>query len=108
MNKLPVHLHALRAPLLDLELQDLTGLVGSASCGRVLPQQKAARLTAPFRIVGEERCERPGIALVERVGGCPELVDHAPTQYDQTRLSIRTSPLCSSRRVWLRITNPTA
>lgn len=67
------------AVLGDLERQDLTGLVGAVSGGRVLPPQVTVRDAAPFGVVGEERGEGAGIAAVERVGRCAQLVDHEPS-----------------------------
>ena len=65
-----------RAVLPDLEVQDLTGLVGTASGRRVPPPQVSLRNTAPLRALGEERRERTGIALVERLDRGSQLVDH--------------------------------
>jgi hypothetical protein len=57
-------------------LQDLTGLVWSASRGRVLPPEVTARNTAPLGAFREERHERFGIATVHRLGCCAKLLDH--------------------------------
>jgi hypothetical protein len=66
----------MRIPLLDLELQDLTGLVRAASGWCVLPPEMAAGDAAPFRVFGEERHEGLGIAAVESFGCGAKPVDH--------------------------------
>jgi hypothetical protein len=42
------------AALGDLELQDLTGLVGAVSGGRALPPEVTVRETAPFVLLGDQ------------------------------------------------------
>ena len=58
-------------------LQDLTGLVWPASGGCVLPPEVAVRDAAPLGILREERGERLGIAVIQRLGCCAKLVDHS-------------------------------
>jgi hypothetical protein len=57
-------------------LQDLTGLVGSASRGCVLPPEMAARRAAPLGVLCEERGERLGIPVPQRFCGSAKLIDH--------------------------------
>ena len=66
-----LHLDPLVAAFLDLKLQDLTGLVGSASGGRLLPPEVTVRDATPLGVVCEERGEGCWIAVVERFGGGP-------------------------------------
>ena len=58
-------------------LQDLTGLVRPASGGRVLPPEVAARWAAPLGVLCEERGERLGIAVIQRLCGGAKLIDHS-------------------------------
>ena len=57
-------------------LQDLTGLVWSASRGCVLPPEVAARRAAPLGVLCEERGEWLGVAVAQRLCGGTKLVDH--------------------------------
>jgi len=52
--ELRLHLGSLGVPFLNLELQDLTGLVGTASGGRAFPPQVPARDAAPFGVLREQ------------------------------------------------------
>jgi hypothetical protein len=74
-------------------LQDRTGLVGPASGRSVLPPQKAARDTAPFRVVCEQRCERVRIASIERLCCRPEPIDHTPKSTACVVVASSTQPL---------------
>lgn len=76
LRELGLHLDPPVAALLDLKLENLTGLVGTVSDRRRLPPQMAVRDAAPLRVLGEQRSERPGVAAVERFGSCAQLVDH--------------------------------
>jgi hypothetical protein len=49
-------------------LQDLTGLAWSASRRRVPPQKEAAPYAAPLGGLGEQRGERSGIPMTQRLG----------------------------------------
>ena len=62
---------------LNLEAQDLTGLVRAASRGCPLPPQVAVRDATPFRVLCKQRGERLRIALIERFGCRTKLIDHA-------------------------------
>jgi hypothetical protein len=64
------------ASLVDLERQDLTGLVGAASRRRLSPPQMAARDPAPLCVIREQRRERAWIACAERVGCGPKLIEN--------------------------------
>jgi len=76
LGELGLNLDAALAALLDLELQDLTGLVGAASGRRSLPPEMAVRNAAPFGLVGDQSCKRLRVTPVERFGCCTELIDH--------------------------------
>ncbi len=65
------------APLVDLELQDLTGLVRSASVRRSFPPQMTTGDATPFGILSEERCKRLRVAVAKRIGSSAEPFDHA-------------------------------
>lgn len=66
----------LAAALLDLETQDLTGLVRSASGRGVFPPEVAVGDATPLGIVGEKRRQRRRVTLVQRLGRSTELIDH--------------------------------
>ena len=76
LSELRLHLDAPIAALLDLELQDLTGLVGSASGRCLLPPEVSVRQAAPLGVVREQGGEGCWIAVVECVCCGSELVDH--------------------------------
>ena len=57
-------------------LQDLTGLVWSASRGSVLPQEEAPPYATPLGVLCEERGERFGITVTQRLGCGAKLIDH--------------------------------
>ena len=76
LGELGLHLGSPVASLLDLKPENLTGLVGAVSDGRVLPPQVPVRDTAPFRTVREQRGKRFGITPVERLGSRTKLLDH--------------------------------
>jgi len=76
LDELGLNLDAALATLLDLELQDLTGLVGAASGGRSLPPEVAMRHTTPLVLVSDQRRERLWVTPVERFGCCAKLFDH--------------------------------
>jgi hypothetical protein len=63
--------------LLDLERQDLTGLVRAPSGWGVLPPEVTVGGAAPFCIVGEEKRERLRITLIQRLRCHTKLIDHA-------------------------------
>src|SRR5260370_36956562 len=84
-----LHLDPAAAALLDLEGQDLTGLVRAVSDGRLFPPQVAVRDAAPLRMLCEQCRERFGVALAERFGRGAKLVDHRP-EY-AIRLALRGS-----------------
>lgn len=64
------------AAFVDLEGQDLTGLVGAVSGGCAFPPEVAVRDAAPLAFVGDQFGEWAAIASVERIRRCSELVDH--------------------------------
>ena len=70
------------ASLLDLESQDLTGLVGAASGWGALPPEMTVRHAAPLGVLCEERGERFGVAAIERLRSPSKLLEH-PCEYDQ-------------------------
>jgi hypothetical protein len=88
LNELGVQLEVLPA-MVDLPLQDRTGLIGAASGRCILPPQETTRDAAPFGVLGEERGEGNGITPVECLNCGPKLVD-------QGRLSM-TSGLWTGR-----------
>ncbi len=57
-------------------LQDLTGLVRSPSRGGVFPPEMAVRDAAPLSVLCEERGERFGITVTQRLGCSAKLIDH--------------------------------
>jgi len=77
LPELRLHLESSLAPLLDLELQDLTGLDWAASGRCPFPPEVAVRHTAPFRVLGEQRGQRLWIALIQCLGRGAKLIDHA-------------------------------
>ena len=85
------------------ELQDLTGLVWSASGGCVLPPEVAARDPAPLGVRREESDEWFGIATIQRAGRGAELLDHtrsmAQSASEITRALIRLRPSAPTPRV---------
>src|SRR5262249_38148317 len=76
LGELRPDLEAVHVALVDLMLQDLTGLVGAPSGGRLLPPEEALRDPAPFRVVRERRRERTRVALVQGLDRGFEPVDH--------------------------------
>lgn len=64
------------ARLLDLESQDLTGLVGAASRWGALPPEMTVGYAAPFRVFCEERGKRFGVAAIERLRSLSKLLEH--------------------------------
>ena len=56
--------------------ENLTGLLGPVSGGRVSPPQVAARNAAPVHVLVEERDEGLDVALVERRSGRSQPIDH--------------------------------
>lgn len=76
LGELRLHLDPSRAPFLDLELQDLTGLVRAVSRGCVFPPQMAVGDAAPFCVSGEQERERCRIAAIESFGRSAKLIDH--------------------------------
>jgi len=77
----------------DLELQDLTGLVGAVSGRGALPPEVAVRDAAPLVLLSDQRGERFRISVVEGFGGCAETIDHLAEYEDQgarrQRLGVR-------------------
>lgn len=71
-----LHVDSPGAAFVDLEGQDLTGLVGPVSGRRPLPPQMATGDAAPFALVGDQLGERSRVASVEGIRRRPELVDH--------------------------------
>ena len=76
LGELRLNLDPPFAPFLDLELQDLTGLVGTVSGRRSLPPEMAVRDAAPLVLVSDQGRERIGVTRVERLGSCSKLIDH--------------------------------
>jgi hypothetical protein len=64
------------AALLDQGLEDLTGLVGAVSGGRVFPPQMPVRDTAPLRVLCKQRRERVRVTAAECFGCPTKLVNH--------------------------------
>jgi hypothetical protein len=89
--ELGLQIDAPLAPFLNLEPQDLTGLVGAASGGSALPPEMAAGDTAPFRVFGEQGAEGLGVALVECCGRRPQLFDH-PASIARSGCRLRSVP----------------
>src|SRR5581483_6040903 len=58
-----------RAPatFVNLEAQDLTGLVGPVSGRRLVPPQSTARDAPPLAVSCDQRDERLGITAIERL-----------------------------------------
>ena len=77
LRELRFDVDRLRAALLYLELQDMTGLVRATSGGSRLPPQVSVRDPAPLGIVGEERHQWTGVSSVQGLGRCAELVEPA-------------------------------
>ena len=76
LRELWLHLDPSLAPLLDLKLENLTGLVGAVSGGCVFPPQMTARDTTPLRVLCEQRSKRFRVTAVECFGCRTKLVDH--------------------------------
>jgi Phosphotransferase enzyme family len=95
LPELRLHLGPSLASLLNLEPQDLTGLVGTASSRGAFPPQVTMRNTAPFVFCRDQRDEWLRIATVERLGCCTQLFNHKPimprAQATQTRRRRRMS-----------------
>lgn len=64
------------AVLPALKLQDLPGLVGTPSTGRVLPPQVPASDAPPFAVLVKQCDEGLDIPIFECVDRGPQLVDH--------------------------------
>ena len=76
LRELGLHLDAPLASLLDLKLENLTGLVRAVSGWRAFPPQMSVRDTAPLRVLREEGGERLGVAPIECFGCRAKLIDH--------------------------------
>jgi hypothetical protein len=79
LRELGLHFEPLPAPLLDLELEDLTGLARAVSGRGALPPEEPARDAAPLGIFSEEGGEGFRVASIERLGCRPKPVDHRPS-----------------------------
>lgn len=76
LRELGLHLDPLLASLLDLELENLTGLIGAVSGRCAFPPQMTVRDTAPLRILCEQRGKRLRVTAIECFGCRTKLVDH--------------------------------
>jgi hypothetical protein len=76
LGELRLNLDPALAPLLDLERQDLTGLLGAVSGGRSLPPEMAVRDATPLVLLSDQRRERLGITPIQRFGCSAKLIDH--------------------------------
>ena len=57
----------------------------------MLPPEVAARWAAPLGVLSEERGERLGIAVTQRLCGGAKLIDHSRSmaQVDESKVSVR-------------------
>src|SRR5262249_36830605 len=99
--------------VVDPELQDLTGLVGTASARSALPPEVAARPPAPLRVLGEQRRKELRIAAIESLGGGAKLVDHRLEYRSSTSRRLLLWPYVESRKParrerWLTLTDDSA
>jgi len=88
-GELGLNLDPALAALLDLELQDLTGLVHAVTSGSVLPPEVPVRNATPLVLVSDQRSEGLGVTLIERFGCCSKLIDHGssmPRRLTSTRV----------------------
>jgi hypothetical protein len=85
--------------LFDLELQDLTGLVGAVSGWSAFPPKMASGDTPPLRLCGQQRGERRGVSSIQGLGGCPKLVKHALSMHNRPE----TRDTLTARRRWLTL-----
>jgi hypothetical protein len=76
LDELGLNLGPSIAALLDLELQDLTGLVWTVSARRPFPPQMTVRNAPPFVLVGDQRSEGLWVTLIERFSCSSKLIDH--------------------------------
>lgn len=76
LGELRLNLDPALAPLLDLEPQDLTGLIGAVSGGRSLPPEVAVRNATPLVLVGDQGRERLWVTPIQRFSCSSKLVDH--------------------------------
>jgi hypothetical protein len=77
LRELRPNLRRLASTVLDLEPQDLTGLVRAASARDPLPPEMTDGDSSPLCVVGKERNERLRVALVESLCRCSKLLDHS-------------------------------
>lgn len=99
LAELRLNLDPALAPLLDLELQDLTGLIRAPSRRRSFPPEMPVRDPAPLGVVCKKRRKRLGVALIESFGGRAQLIDHAVSMAPLPPLSWKArqqSRSCSS------------
>jgi hypothetical protein len=75
-RELGLDLRRSTASFLDLERQDLTGLVGPASGRRPFPPEVARRNAAPLRVLGQQRSKRAGVALAQCLCRSSKFIDH--------------------------------
>src|SRR5258708_30484849 len=64
------------ASFLDLERQDLTGLLWASSGGGALPPEMTMREPAPLRTVSEQGSERLRVAVIESRRRRTKLINH--------------------------------
>ena len=76
LRELGLHLDLPLASLLDLKLENLTGLVGAVSCRRAFPPQMPVRDTAPLGPLSEQRGKRLGVTAIECFSCRTKFVDH--------------------------------
>jgi hypothetical protein len=75
-SELGLYLDPPLALLLDLKLENRTGLIGAASRRRAFPPQMPVRDAAPLRVLCEKRGKRLRVTAIECFGCRAKLVDH--------------------------------
>jgi hypothetical protein len=70
LGELGFGVERLAGALLELKLQDLTGLVRAASGGRLFPPEVSAGDASPLGVGREQRSHGAGVSAIERLGCC--------------------------------------
>ena len=76
LGELRLNLDPALAPLLDLEAQDLTGLVRSVSGGCSLPPKMAVRHATPLVLVSDQSRKRLRVTPIQRLSRSAKLINH--------------------------------